>query len=506
MTLDDVIGRISSTEVNYYQSLEVFLFNLLKNSIDNDGSGRKMLKLKGGDIGDSFCPLGVEYIKGGTIITFRFFSSRANIDGVLDDVNLLIKLSGGIKNVKNLLLISINPMGGEDKQNLAKTLRRVYGLDFFFWDKEEINDLIEKNSNYSSDLLDNLFKARVKAIVNGKRIDWLSQRQKIVDELKDCYRQGQFSLFLGAGVSSSAGMPDWNTLLNSLFVSYLSIDLDVKNKIDDGNVFKFVKRFNEINDSSALMAARYLRKGMSSIPSESKGFVASISKNLYELRNKDFSEESELIKIISSLCIPKRTGAAIRSIVTYNFDDLIEKQLTRNSVNYRCIYNGHDTYAPYELPIYHVHGFLPEKKEDYEDIDSTDLIFSEEGYHQLYSDPYHWSNLVQLSCLRENNCLLIGLSMNDPNLRRLLEISMLHSGQSKHYAFMKRISLDFFCYDKIDGECRQIIDDKKSASEYLEQHHDLSFALLQELGVKTIWYEEYDEIPKILEELYQQKF
>lgn len=55
-------------------------------------------------------------------------------------------------------------------------------------------------------------------------------------------------------------------------------------------------------------------------------------------------------------------------------------------------------------------------------------------------DPYSWSNLIQLNYLRENTCLFIGLSLTDPNLRRLLDIaSRKHDNDvPKHYAILKR--------------------------------------------------------------------
>ena len=328
--------------------------------------------------------------------------------------------------------------------------------------------------------------------------DWKQERDEIIDNLRKYYQKGQFSLFLGAGVSSSAGMPDWNTLLNSLFVTYLTQEFGGDVAIGDRDIGELVKRLNKIDEPSALMAARYLRKGLSKRDGEAKEFIDAVTKNLYKLRNAKRPIDSDLIKSITSMCLPRRTGAKVKSVVTYNFDDLLERQLTTNAILHRCIYTDNESYDPDELPVYHVHGFLPENRNPYDGLDNSTLVFSEEGYHQIYSDSYHWSNLVQLNSFRESNCLMIGLSMTDPNLRRLLDISSKNIERSKHFAFMKRLSSAEFCHEEIDGKETKVIDNVDAAEKFLERHHTLNEELMKELGVTIIWYESYDDIPEII--------
>nr|WP_283772565.1 SIR2 family protein [Acinetobacter baumannii] len=201
------------------------------------------------------------------------------------------------------------------------------------------------------------------------------------------------------------------------------------------------------------------------------------------------------------MCIPRRTGAKVRSVITYNFDDLLERQLTVNNILHSCIYSDRESYDPDELPVYHVHGFLPEDRDTYDGLDNSTLVFSEEGYHQIYSDTYHWSNLVQLNSLRENNCLMVGLSMTDPNLRRLLDISARNIERSKHYAFMKRLTIENFAYDNKKSTTTPVVKNIEGAEKFLQRHHNLNEELMRELGVTIIWYEDYDDIPFIIEEV-----
>jgi hypothetical protein len=95
---------------------------------------------------------------------------------------------------------------------------------------------------------------------------------------------------------------------------------------------------------------------------------------------------------------------------------------------------------------------------------------------------------------------MIGLSMTDPNLRRLLDISARNMEQTRHFAFMRRLTLDEFCYTKLEKgkEKKQIIDNIKGAEQFLNRHHKLNEELMKELSVTIIWFTNYDEIPTIL--------
>ncbi|WP_247237301.1 SIR2 family protein [Telluribacter sp. SYSU D00476] len=117
------------------------------------------------------------------------------------------------------------------------------------------------------------------------------------------------------------------------------------------------------------------------------------------------------------------------------------------------------------------------------------------------TDAYHWSNLVQLTSLRENNCLMVGLSLTDPNLRRLLDISARNIDRPRHYAFMRRLTIDTFAFSELDGNKNQLVSNVKGAEEFLNRHHKLNEEIMKELGVLIIWFTSFDEIPEILKKI-----
>jgi uncharacterized protein YbaR (Trm112 family) len=93
---------------------------------------------------------------------------------------------------------------------------------------------------------------------------------------------------------------------------------------------------------------------------------------------------------------------------------------------------------------------------------------------------------------------MIGLSLTDPNLRRLLEIAAKSNDKPKHFAFLRRISYEEFM--KVDG--KNIVSASKAIVEkFLDRHHKLNEQVLVELGVNLVWYENHDEIPALLKEI-----
>ena len=85
------------------------------------------------------------------------------------------------------------------------------------------------------------------------------------------------------------------------------------------------------------------------------------------------------------------------------------------------------------FPIYHVHGFIPY---DNSQIIKSVPILSEEEYHRVYANSYNWSNVEQIHALSRTTCIFIGLSMTDPNLRRLLDIAIRDSeNEARHFVF-----------------------------------------------------------------------
>ncbi len=123
----------------------------------------------------------------------------------------------------------------------------------------------------------------------------------------------------------------------------------------------------------------------------------------------------------------------VESVITYNYDNLLEGAL--------CDYPHQSIYQQthldrQRLPIYHVHGYVPfeEPTIAYE----QDLVFTEDQYHRIARDPYHWSNLVQVQSLTGSATLMVGLSLSDRNMRRILDAIAAAPIATDTYAILQR--------------------------------------------------------------------
>lgn len=355
---------------------------------------------------------------------------------------------------------------------------RVYSENKNRNNKTLINDV-----HYFESLVSDL----VSEALNQSDDRWKNLREDRINELKNIYRRDELVLFLGAGVSKEAGIGDWNDLMSDLLILMIMKELEEKDiNITLEEKEFLIRKMKETNNKSPLLQSALIKSALGD------SFEENLAQLLYKNISND-NENSKLLNSISKLCLARKNGIGVKSIITYNFDDLLEESFNKHDIKYHSLYSELDYTTSDRLGIYHVHGFLPRNPNKYEQLSEGLLVFSEDRYHSLYNDPYSWTNITQLNFLRENTTLMIGLSLTDPNLRRLLSISNRKNKLRKHYAIMRK--KDFKISMEDDNINENIL---KSFNNINNELHETAF---EQLGINIIWVESYDEISDIIERL-----
>lgn len=330
------------------------------------------------------------------------------------------------------------------------------------------------------------------------------ERQQYFTDINKAYRQEDLVLVLGSGVSVPYNIPDWANLLQRLLFETFN-----KDESNTDERFVLSALFPSLFPNSPLISARFLEKDFKE-NNRGTSFEEIIKKALYE--EVDRSTDSPTIKEVLHYCIAPGRSPNLDSIITYNYDDILEVALSKSEVDipYKSIYKEGQNPENKELAIYHVHGYLPYEQE----IDKDHIItLSESLYHKQYSDIYSWSNMVQINKFKDKTCIFIGLSLTDPNIRRLLDISMLQKGVNPkyHFLFKKKYSIDdvkkrlrkvlnsdpLLLKRKSQAEL-EITDTTRSLIKRMQEFEEVD---ANSFGIKIIWVNDYDEIAEVLKEI-----
>ncbi|MFK4300582.1 hypothetical protein ABH892_000681 [Paenibacillus sp. RC254] len=443
---------------------------------------------------DGFAPQGFDDFEGPTIFEIKFYRSRNSLFKLFIDKNFEKLINRIVKSnlqVRNIIFIITLELDETDRMKFSDQFINNYNIKFELWDINDLTKILnlypqlvfETYENISELLID----TKISESVKKNNDDWKRKQRTSIEQLKKAYDDDDLVLFLGAGVSMDAKIPSWDNLVSDLLVNLIGNKLgeyDINLSELERNFI--VKNLKEFNGNSPLLMARYIRKGLENI----------FNQILTEILYKNCIDTSDILNEISQLCLPVRDGVGVRGVVTYNFDDLLEYNLKNYRIRFKSVFRESDLPSSSELGIYHVHGFLPRNSNEYDNLSKSLLVFSEEGYHNLMLDPYNWSNLVQLNYLRENTCLLIGLSMTDPNLRRLLDIAVRKQEGDfcKHFALMKREAY----VNKLDIETNVNV---SSIEKFDTANQELQEDYYKELGLNIIWYDSYKEIPTIIKQI-----
>lgn len=275
------------------------------------------------------------------------------------------------------------------------------------------------------------------------KIKDLGQRgaSNFISLVKQC-RKTPITLFLGSGVSASAGLPIWGELLKricTIFFTHWHWEIEQGNRTGapdnppkDLSV-AFVDDF--MWDDTSLEIGEEFSKGNPTL-------VAQMIKNCirgtdwhYLLQNALYRgvrpKRSKLMYSLAGMCHQTKSMVGI---INYNYDDLFEKYLMKNAVRYYLLWaeKTMKNHIREAIPVYHPHGYKKRKGGPV-----TEIILTESDYFRASVEPYSWGNLVQSKALSNSTCVFVGTSMTDPNLRRMLRACKGIFG-GKHFAFMAR--------------------------------------------------------------------
>lgn len=361
----------------------------------------------------------------------------------------------------------------------------------------------DTNSRLSKDIFARVFdiinNSQAKSdFINKLPISGSISKQHAVAKLISYYEKEKMVLVLGAGVSLGFGLPNWNTLLQKLMITTIEKEQNASTILS--------KIFTSLFSPSPLIAGRYLQKYYE----ENKlSFEDAVRDVLYE--NFDINRKSELMDEIVSFCVAPGKSPNLDSIISYNFDDILEQRLSNIGVSipHKPIF-GIGMNPDGQLPIYHVHGFLQQKGKLTE---QNQITFGESIYHKQYIDIYSWNNIVQINKFRDSNCVFIGSSLTDPNIRRLLDIAKKQKGEneSNHFIFKLRHK-----ESEVELQLQNLLKSSKELQnekglEVLNLSDTVKFLIsiierfeeadASSFGVRTIWIDSWDEIPEILKSI-----
>lgn len=408
--------------------------------------------------------------------------------------------------IKNAILIT----------NLDNSIINEFNENYSFsrkikiWGSTDLNTLIHDYPNISYKFNDDFF---VKVISEdfsrfilgsesrAEQIGYSSNR--FLDNLRKEYKEKELVLFLGAGVSISANLPNWTELVSKVyFEALLNKGIQIKDIVRDPQAYWELTE--NVGNNNLLIRTKYAKLLLE------EDFTKKIHKWLYH----NSSRTSPLINTLSNLIrkTDNSDGRLINSVVTYNYDDLLETHLKSLDIPFTSVWKESQRILPSTVGIYHVHGFLPFKNE----YSSDNIVFSEDEYHEQYKNPYSWSNVVQLNFFREKTCVFIGSTLSDPNTRRILDMTRSGNKGKQHYIIYPRLLTKKRLNDI--QESSLLLKKLNTNPEYASLTNKLRYLLINEetiketmlaeellierdfnnLGLNVIWIEDFNEIPEIL--------
>lgn len=285
--------------------------------------------------------------------------------------------------------------------------------------------------------------------------------------LQHAWQANRLSVIAGAGVGVSAGMPTWSSLLRTLLSAFVNKTYAFSESAETDTMIAELQ--HRLEHQSPLIYAQFVRSQF-----DEAEFIDLLHSALYSPGTP--SAHSPICKAIA------RLAHHLDCVLTFNYDSLIEDALSSEGFANTPVFEAAAWSSVNGLPVYHPHGYLPRDRQAGKQYR---VILAESDYHTQYHSPSMWSNIAISRVLLENVCLFIGTSLEDPNLRRLLDASHREQPGKLHYILARS----------------PVAGDHNLKSPVAQAILEVFAASYQQLGVTPIWFDDYPEIPSVIDSI-----
>ncbi|MBC8116489.1 MAG: SIR2 family protein [Candidatus Saccharimonas sp.] len=338
----------------------------------------------------------------------------------------------------------------------------------------------------------------------------------IPDNTIDRIKRRGMVLFYGAGMTCSVGIPSWQELLEKL-ASDLSYEPGLVAKLSQqgyslpriASYLFLASKQNRTCFNSTVRQGLYAKeplkqffdKKLKDFPNGARDFVSLIE-----------SQNPNLAGLAKLLVVPRYDGSlttnpthapnpSVAAVITTNYDDLLrsyiwEKYVVQQqpaSAETRRLLRTVD--RPSATPrhgminLYHVHGFLQLKRYDKDSDREASLggiVLTETDYFNEFSSRSMYFPSILHQKMSHHVSVFVGMSMTDQNINRILYQVRQDCATESQRRLGRHIALLLKSGQEIQNEVVN--------------------KLLEELGVKPIWYSDHAEVSEILKELYIRTF
>lgn len=272
-------------------------------------------------------------------------------------------------------------------------------------------------------------------------------RNELIKDVASKVSADNAAIFVGAGVSKGAGLPDWGELLKPLAES---LNIDITKETNFPQVAQYIANNNQQNRIDQLLTN--------------------------QIRNKEYlADGDELINILTRL--------PVDMYWTTNYDHLLERGFSLNEREIdkkMSTSNLSTTSQTADVTLYKMHG----------DIDNVGEIVLKQDDYDTYRKTRQPFITALSGFLVSRTFVFVGFSFSDPNVDFLLrEIKIgLEDGKAS--------SRTHYWITKVEDE-----ETNPSTYEYRRNLQKLKEKDLERFGIQTYEVKSFAEIPKVFEDI-----